>query len=143
LRRIARDPWAGPVQTCDTFPGCEELCQSGRPSKYSFPLSLLSLAVNSCDSTLGEMLIFKLVFADIKDSQQFLQTQLEPFPGTGEIAVFANFTKSTGSFPPIFFCPFNLLRMARLLHLEVPRDVTYRLETDNSIVLSDLKTGVN
>jgi hypothetical protein len=45
-----------------------------------------------------------------------------PFPRTGEIAIFANFTKSTGSFPPFFFCPFNLLRMVRLLHLELLRE---------------------
>src|SRR5882762_7761 len=45
-----------------------------------------------------------------------------PFPRTGEIAIFANFTKSTGSFPPFFFCLFNLLRMVRLLHLELLRE---------------------
>jgi hypothetical protein len=42
-----------------------------------------------------------------------------PFPRTGEIAIFANFTKSTGSLQPLFFCLFYLLRMARLLHLEL------------------------
>src|SRR5580704_11032832 len=42
-----------------------------------------------------------------------------PFPRTGEIASFANFTKSTGSFPPFSFSLFNLLRMVRLLHLEL------------------------
>jgi len=46
-----------------------------------------------------------------------LQTQARPFPRTGEIAIFANFTKSTASFPPFFFCLFNLLRMVCLLHL--------------------------
>src|SRR4030088_1681503 len=40
----------------------------------------------------------------------------------GEIASFANFTKSTSSFPPFFFCLFNLLRMVRLLHLELLRE---------------------
>ena len=40
-----------------------------------------------------------------------------PFPRTGEIAIFASFTKSTSSFPPVFFCLFILLLMARLLHL--------------------------
>src|SRR5580692_1305157 len=48
-----------------------------------------------------------------------------PSPRTGEIAIFANFTrssKSTGSFPPLFFCPFNLLRMVRLLHVELLRE---------------------
>src|SRR3984893_2574454 len=45
-----------------------------------------------------------------------------PFPRTGEIAIFANFTKSTGSFPPFFFCLFNLLRMVRFLHLELLRE---------------------
>src|SRR5260370_17046614 len=38
------------------------------------------------------------------------------------MAVFANFTKSTSSFPPLFFCFFNLLQMVRLLHLELLRD---------------------
>src|SRR5467141_2852590 len=37
----------------------------------------------------------------------------------GEIAILANFTKSTSSFPPFFFCLFNLLRMVRLLHLGI------------------------
>jgi Transmembrane secretion effector len=41
---------------------------------------------------------------------------------TGEIAIFANFTKSTSSFPPFFFCLFNLLRMVRLLLLELLRE---------------------
>ena len=135
-------PGRGPFKRATHSQGVKNSANPGG-RRNTVSLSLCSLAVNSCDSTLGDMPILKLVFADIKDSQQFLQTQLEPFAGTGEIAVFTNFTKSTGSFPPIFFCPFNLLRMARLLHLEVPRDVTYRLETDNSIVLSDLKTGVN
>jgi hypothetical protein len=45
-----------------------------------------------------------------------------PFPRTGEIAIVANFTKSTGNFPPFFFCLFNLLRMARLLQLELLRE---------------------
>jgi len=50
---------------------------------------------------------------------------------TGEIAIFANFTKFTSSFPPFFLCPFNLLRLVRLLHLELTeRDVTHRLETE-------------
>jgi hypothetical protein len=40
----------------------------------------------------------------------------------GEIAIFANFTKFTGSFPPFFFCLFNLLRMVRLLHMELLRE---------------------
>jgi hypothetical protein len=42
-----------------------------------------------------------------------------PFPRTGEIAIFANFTKSPSSFPSFFLCLFNLLRMVRLLHLEL------------------------
>jgi len=42
----------------------------------------------------------------------------QALPSTGEIAIFANFTKFTSTFGPFFFCPFNLLRMARLLHLE-------------------------
>jgi hypothetical protein len=45
-----------------------------------------------------------------------------PFPRTGEIAIFANFAKSTGSFPPFFFCLFNLLRMVRFLHLELLKE---------------------
>src|SRR4029077_14829419 len=45
-----------------------------------------------------------------------------PFPRTGEIAIFANFTKFTGSLPPFFFCLFNLLRMVRLLHMELLRE---------------------
>src|SRR6266403_5642600 len=45
-----------------------------------------------------------------------------PFPRTGEIAIFADFTKSTASFPLFFFCLFNLLRMVRLLHLELLRE---------------------
>src|SRR6266852_8775260 len=45
-----------------------------------------------------------------------------PFPRTGEIAIFANFTKSTSSFPLYLFCLFNLLRMVRLLHLELLRE---------------------
>jgi hypothetical protein len=44
------------------------------------------------------------------------------FPRIGEIAISANFTKSTGSFPPFFFCLFYLLRMVRLLHLELLRE---------------------
>jgi hypothetical protein len=59
-----------------------------------------------------------------------------PFPRTGEIAIFANFTKSTGNFPPFFFCLFNLLRMVRLLHLELLKE---RYETDDSIMFSDLR----
>jgi hypothetical protein len=47
-----------------------------------------------------------------------------PFLRTGEIAISTNFTKSTSSFPPFFFCLFNLLRMVRLLHLELLRDVS-------------------
>jgi hypothetical protein len=35
----------------------------------------------------------------------------------GEIAIFAKFTKSTGSSPPFFFCPLNRLRMGCLLRL--------------------------
>src|SRR5437899_11387142 len=42
-----------------------------------------------------------------------------PFLRTGEIAIFANFTNSASSLPRFFFCPFNLLRMVRLLHLEL------------------------
>jgi hypothetical protein len=45
-----------------------------------------------------------------------------PFPRTGEIAIFANFTKFTGSLLPFFFCLFNLLRMVRLLHMELLRE---------------------
>ena len=41
---------------------------------------------------------------------------------TGEIAIFANFTKFTSSFPPFFLCPFNLLPMAHVLHLELLRE---------------------
>jgi hypothetical protein len=48
-----------------------------------------------------------------------------PFPRAGEIAIFANFTKSTGSSPPFFFCLFNLLRMVRLLHLQLLRERRY------------------
>jgi hypothetical protein len=44
------------------------------------------------------------------------------FSRIGEIAISANFTKSTGSFPPFFFCLFYLLRMVRLLHLELLRE---------------------
>jgi hypothetical protein len=44
-----------------------------------------------------------------------------PFPRTGEIAISANFTKFTGSLAPFFFCLFNLLRMVRLLHMELLR----------------------
>jgi hypothetical protein len=61
-----------------------------------------------------------------------------PFPRTGEIAIFANFTKFTGSLPPFFFCLFNLLRMVRLLHMELLRETpTYRLETDDLIMFSE------
>jgi hypothetical protein len=35
----------------------------------------------------------------------------------GEIAIFAIFTKSAGTFPPFLICRLNLLRVARLLHL--------------------------
>src|SRR6202045_5288341 len=45
-----------------------------------------------------------------------------PFPRNGEIAISTNFTKSTSSFPPFFFCLFNLLGMVRLLHLELLRE---------------------
>jgi hypothetical protein len=63
-----------------------------------------------------------------------------PFPRTGEIAIFADFTKFTGSSPPFFFCLFNFLRMVRLLHLVVAeRDVTYRLETDDLVMFSDVR----
>jgi transcriptional regulator with GAF, ATPase, and Fis domain len=47
------------------------------------------------------------------------RTKKVAFPRTGEIAISVNFTKSTGSFPPFFFCLFNLLRMVCLLHLEL------------------------
>jgi phenolic acid decarboxylase len=47
---------------------------------------------------------------------------------------------SQAASPPFFLCPFNRLRKARLLQLEsTERDVTYRLETDDSIMLSDLR----
>src|SRR5580698_1989952 len=39
------------------------------------------------------------------------RTKKVAFPRTGEIAISVNFTKSTGSFPPFFFCLFNFLRM--------------------------------
>jgi hypothetical protein len=58
---------------------------------------------------------------------------------TGEIAIFANFTKSTGSFPPFLICLFNLLRMVRLLQLELLREALPTVETDDSIMFSDLK----
>ena len=58
---------------------------------------------------------------------------------TGEIAIFANFTKSTGSFPPFLICLFNLLRMVRLLQLELLRETLPTVETDDSIMFSDLK----
>jgi hypothetical protein len=41
---------------------------------------------------------------------------------TGEIAISANFTKSTNTFPPFCFCLFNLLRMVSVLHLELLRE---------------------
>jgi transcriptional regulator with AAA-type ATPase domain len=63
----------------------------------------------------------------------------KPFPRTGEIAISSNFTKFTGSFPPFFFRLFNLLRMACLMHLELLKsDITYRLETDDLIMFSDV-----
>ena len=49
-------------------------------------------------------------------------TGSRPFPRTGEIVIFANFTKSTASFPLFFFCLFNLFRMVRLLLLELLRE---------------------
>ena len=58
---------------------------------------------------------------------------------TGEIAIFAIFTKSTGSFPPFLICLFNLLQMARHLHLELLRETLPTVETDDSIMFSDLK----
>jgi hypothetical protein len=51
-----------------------------------------------------------------------LLRQDQSLPRTGEIAIFANFTKFTGSLPPFFFCLFNLLRMVRLLHMELLRE---------------------
>jgi transcriptional regulator with AAA-type ATPase domain len=63
-----------------------------------------------------------------------------PFPRTGEIAIFANFTKLTGSFPPFFFCLFNLLRMVRLLHLELLRETLSTVsKTDDLVMFSDVR----
>jgi hypothetical protein len=63
-----------------------------------------------------------------------------PLPRTGEIAIFANFTKPAGSFSPLLFCLFNLLRNGPPLAPGVAeRDVTYRLESDDSIMFSDLR----
>jgi hypothetical protein len=53
-----------------------------------------------------------------------LQTQLVLFPRIGEIAIFASFTKSTSRSPAGFFCLFNLLLMARLLHLVSLRETS-------------------
>jgi phenolic acid decarboxylase len=61
------------------------------------------------------------------------------FPRTGEIAIFPNFPESTGNFSPIFFCLFNLLRMVRHLQLELLRETLPTVETDDSIMFSDLK----
>src|SRR5258708_25637391 len=65
-----------------------------------------------------------------------------PFPRTGEIAVFANFTKSTSSFPPFFFCFFNLLRMVRLLHLELLRELLRTVSKRTTQLRSRISEGV-
>jgi hypothetical protein len=57
-----------------------------------------------------------------KQNGKATSNSARPFPRTGEIAISANFTKSTSSFPPFFFCLFNLLRMVRLLHLTLLRE---------------------
>jgi hypothetical protein len=60
-----------------------------------------------------------VICANLRGIVKATSNSARPFPKTGEIAIFANFTKFTGSFPPFFFCLFNLLRMVRLLHLEL------------------------
>jgi len=63
---------------CQLVRACATPITDGiQPSEYSSALSLLSLAVNCCDVTLGDMLTFKLVLGGklrIRKSQ--LQTQL-------------------------------------------------------------------
>ena len=54
-----------------------------------------------------------------KQNGKATSNSARPFLRTGEIAIFANFTNSASSLPRFFFCPFNLLRMVRLLHLEL------------------------
>jgi hypothetical protein len=61
FRRVTHAWWK---RTADSFEPAQPQSpmESERPSEYSSPLSLFSLAVNRCDITLGDMLIFKLVF---------------------------------------------------------------------------------
>src|SRR5260370_20983157 len=65
-----------------------------------------------------------------------------PFPRTGEIAIFANFTKSTSSFPPYFFCLFNLLRMVRLLHLKLLRETLRTVSKPTTQLCSRFSEGM-
>src|ERR1700719_2339489 len=69
----------------------------------------------------GKLSIVKL-FEKEKQNGKATSNSARPFPRTGEIAILANFTKSTSNFPPFFFCIFYLLRMVRLLHLELLRE---------------------
>jgi phenolic acid decarboxylase len=68
-----------------------------------------------------------------------LQTLFGFFPRAGEIAISANFTKSTGSFPRFFFCLFNLLRTARVLHLELLRETLRTVSKPTTHVLGSQK----
>jgi AhpD family alkylhydroperoxidase len=52
-----------------------------------------------------------------KQNGKATSNSASPFPRTGEIAISANFAKSTGSFPLFVFCLFNLMGMVRFLHL--------------------------
>jgi hypothetical protein len=71
----------------------------------------------SCASTRSRKVAIVKRLEKEKQNGKATSNSAMPFPRAGEIAILANFTKSTSSFPPFFFCLFNLLRMVRLLHL--------------------------
>src|ERR1700720_2420254 len=69
----------------------------------------------------GKLSIVKLLEKE-KQNGKATSNSARPFLRTGEIAILANFTKSTGSFPPFLICLFNLFQMVRRLQLELLRD---------------------
>ena len=61
-----------------------------------------------------------------------------PFARTGEIAIFANFTKFTGSLPALLLLSFQSFADGPpIAHGVAERDATYRLETDDLIMFSE------
>jgi len=77
-----------------------------------------------------------------KQNGKATSNSASPFPRTGEIAIFANFTKSASSFPPYFFCLFNLLRMVRLLHLKLLRETLRTVSKPTIQLCSRFSEGV-